>query len=169
MIIGYLPWNQPAAAVDRICMRDDRVELTYVNVATRVDALAEQFAAMGVGRGDVVAVMLPNRVELLLGLMAAWRLGAAATPINPVFTANEAGYQLQDRRRTARPDRGHHPPDHRGVIAAWHEHHRERPHRLPPGGGRPGGHGGDVGGRAAMGQAARMVVAASNSACEAAQ
>jgi long-chain acyl-CoA synthetase len=40
--------------------------------------------------------MLPNRVELLLGLMAAWRLGAAATPINPVFTANEAGYQLQN-------------------------------------------------------------------------
>ena len=40
--------------------------------------------------------MLPNRVELLVGLMATWRLGAAATPINPMFTANEAGYQLQD-------------------------------------------------------------------------
>ena len=40
--------------------------------------------------------MLPNRVELLLGLMAAWRLGAAATPVNPVFTANEAGYQIAD-------------------------------------------------------------------------
>jgi acyl-CoA synthetase (AMP-forming)/AMP-acid ligase II len=93
---GYLPWNQPEAAVDWICMRDDRVELTYANIATRVDALAEQFAATGVGRGDVLAVMLPNRVELLLGLMAAWRLGAAATPINQVFTANEAGYQLQD-------------------------------------------------------------------------
>jgi acyl-CoA synthetase (AMP-forming)/AMP-acid ligase II len=44
----------------------------------------------------VVAVMLPNQVELLLGLMAAWRLGAAATPINPLFTPNEAGYQIQD-------------------------------------------------------------------------
>jgi hypothetical protein len=29
MSIGYLPWNKPEAAVDRICMRDDRVELTY--------------------------------------------------------------------------------------------------------------------------------------------
>ena len=61
-----------------------------------MDAVAEQFAAAGVGRGDVVAVMLPNRVELLLGLMAAWRLGAAATPVNPVFTPNEAGYQIAD-------------------------------------------------------------------------
>jgi long-chain acyl-CoA synthetase len=74
----------------------------------RVEAVAEQFAAAGVGRGDVVAVMLPNRVELLPGLMAAWRLGVAATPINPVFTANEAGYQLQDAGAvlllTSKPD-----------------------------------------------------------------
>ena len=108
MSIGYLPWNQPAAVVDRACVRDGEVELTYGEVATRVDAVAEQFAALGVGRGDVVAVMLPNRVELLLGLMAAWRLGAAATPINPVFTANEAGYQLQDSGAvlllTSKPD-----------------------------------------------------------------
>jgi acyl-CoA synthetase (AMP-forming)/AMP-acid ligase II len=59
-----------------------------------VDAVAEQFAAAGVGRGDVVAVMLPNRVELMIALLAAWRLGAAATPVNPVFTPNEAGYQI---------------------------------------------------------------------------
>ena len=96
MTIGYAPWNQPVAAADRVCLRDGAVELTYAEVARRVEAVAEQFAAMGVGRGDVVAVMLPNRVELLLGLMAAWRLGAAATPINPVFTANEAGYQIRD-------------------------------------------------------------------------
>jgi long-chain acyl-CoA synthetase len=108
MSIGYLPWNQPAAAVDRVCVRDGEVELTYAEAATRVDAVAEQFAAAGVGRGDVVAVMLPNRVELLLGLMAAWRLGAAATPINPVFTANEAGYQVEDSGAvlllTSKPD-----------------------------------------------------------------
>ena len=96
MTIDYLPWNRPATLADRVCVRDTKAELTYAEVARRVDAVAGQFAAAGVGRGDVVAVMLPNRVELLLGLMAAWRLGAAATPINPVFTANEAGYQIAD-------------------------------------------------------------------------
>ena len=94
MTIDYLPWNRPVALADRVCIRDANAELTYAEVARRVDAVAGQFAAAGVGRGDVVAVMLPNRVELLLGLMAAWRLGAAATPVNPVFTANEAGYQI---------------------------------------------------------------------------
>jgi long-chain acyl-CoA synthetase len=96
MTIDYLPWSRPAARADRVYMRDTNVELTYAEVARRVNALAGQFAAAGVGRGDVVAVMLPNRVELLLGLMAAWRLGAAATPVNPVFTANEAGYKIAD-------------------------------------------------------------------------
>ena len=96
MTIDYLPWNCPARLAGQVCLRDTDGELTHAEVARRVEAAAEQFAAAGVGRGDVVAVMLPNRVELLLGLMAAWRLGAAATPVNPVFTPNEAGYQITD-------------------------------------------------------------------------
>ena len=96
MTIDYLPWNRPAMLADRVCMRDTQVELTYAEVARRVDAVAGQLAVAGVGRGNVVAVMLPNRVELLLALLAAWRLGAAATPVNPVFTPNEAGYQIAD-------------------------------------------------------------------------
>jgi len=95
MGIAYLPWTR-ADVAHRPCLRDEAVQLTYAQVAQRVDAVAEQFAARGVGRGDVVAIMLPNRVELLIALMAAWRLGAAATPINPVFTPNEASYQIAD-------------------------------------------------------------------------
>jgi acyl-CoA synthetase (AMP-forming)/AMP-acid ligase II len=70
--------------------------LTYTEMAERVDSFAAQLADRGIGRGDVIAVMLPNRIELLVALMAAWRLGAAATPINPVFTETEAAYQIDD-------------------------------------------------------------------------
>ncbi|GAA4120866.1 long-chain fatty acid--CoA ligase [Nocardioides fonticola] len=98
---SYLPWRQPAGGrADRPCMRDDRIELTYAEFATRVEAVAEQFAEHGVGTGSVVAIMLPNRVELLVSLAAAWRLGAAATPVNPVFTATEATYQIEDADAT---------------------------------------------------------------------
>ncbi|MGV9709808.1 class I adenylate-forming enzyme family protein [Gordonia sp. NPDC003424] len=113
MNLTYLPWNQPADRADRPCVRDERITLTYREFADRVEAAAEQFADHGVGAGSVVAVMLPNRVELLVCLAAAWRLGAAATPINPVFTASEADYQITDsdaqlvvRASTSAPDGG---------------------------------------------------------------
>ncbi|WP_369226137.1 class I adenylate-forming enzyme family protein [Streptomyces sp. R39] len=93
---AYLPWSAEPAHADRPCVRDERHQLTYAEFAAWVEAAAEQFAERGIGRGSVVAVMLPNRVELLVAMAAAWRLGAAATPINPAFTAEEAGYQIQD-------------------------------------------------------------------------
>jgi long-chain acyl-CoA synthetase len=96
MALSYLPWERPTEWDDRRCVRDERVDLTYAEFGTWVDAVAEQFADNGVGRGSVVAVMLPNRVELLVSIVAAWRLGAAATPLNPVFTQTEAGYQISD-------------------------------------------------------------------------
>jgi long-chain acyl-CoA synthetase len=80
MSIDYLPWNQPTSAVARVCMRDGEAELTYAEVATRVDAVAEQFAAMGVGRGDgvsrsAVALKLPSPARRLVGCRGAWRCG----------------------------------------------------------------------------------------------
>lgn len=93
---GYLPWLRSDADASRPCVRDDREELTFGDFGDRVEAVAEQLAGLGVGKGDVVAIQLPNRVELLVSMVAAWRLGAAATPVNPAFTANEAGYQIGD-------------------------------------------------------------------------
>ncbi|HET6293200.1 MAG TPA: AMP-binding protein, partial [Kribbella sp.] len=94
--LDYLPWRRPPAYDDRPAVRDARQDLTYADLGAWTDAVAEQLAGYGVGPGSVVAVMLPNRVELLVVLVAAWRLGAAATPMNPMFTAHEADYQIND-------------------------------------------------------------------------
>ncbi|RPA66311.1 AMP-dependent synthetase [Gordonia oryzae] len=78
------------------CVADDVVDLTYSAFADRVDACAQALQRLGVTSGDVVATVLPNRAELLVVLMAAWRLRAMATPVNPTFTADEMQYQLVD-------------------------------------------------------------------------
>jgi long-chain acyl-CoA synthetase len=99
MQLGYLPWggsNVFQNVGHEIGLRDDRVELTYRGFDAWVEAFAEQLTEHGFGRGDVLAIMLPNRVELLVAMFAAWRLGGAATPVNPVFTAHEADYQIED-------------------------------------------------------------------------
>jgi long-chain acyl-CoA synthetase len=88
--LDYLPWHRPASYDDRPGVRDANHDLTYAEFGAWVDAVAEQLAEYGVGPGSVVALMLPNRVELLVSIVAAWRLGASATPIKPDLTATEA-------------------------------------------------------------------------------
>ncbi|QKT08588.1 AMP-binding protein [Gordonia sp. X0973] len=93
--IGYFAWNLVDRG-DAPCVRDDNTELGYAAYAERIDILAAQFAKLGVTRGSVVAAWLPNRVELLIALEAAWRLGATATPVNPQFLLPEAKRQIDD-------------------------------------------------------------------------
>jgi acyl-coenzyme A synthetase/AMP-(fatty) acid ligase len=42
--------------------------------------LSGAFAARGVGRGDVVMMLVGNRVEWVLSMLACWRMGAVALP-----------------------------------------------------------------------------------------
>jgi long-chain acyl-CoA synthetase len=51
---------------------------------------------LGIGRGDVVAVVLPNSVDLVTVMFASWRLGVALTPVNPALTKHEAQHQITD-------------------------------------------------------------------------
>lgn len=96
MRLKHLLWESPAAGTGRDCIGDERGMLSYAETDARARAVAQQLAERGIGAGDVVALMLENSVELLVGILATWLLGAAATPINPTFTERELGYQLAD-------------------------------------------------------------------------
>ena len=69
-------------------------------------ARAEALAAAGVTRGDRVALMLSNRIELLEAFVACGWLGAAAVPINTASMGPQIGYLLRRQRRAAAGDRG---------------------------------------------------------------
>ncbi|MEV6767256.1 AMP-binding protein [Nocardia sp. NPDC051030] len=78
------------------CVADDDRALDNAQFLIETRRAAAVLAARGVGAGDVVALMLGNRVEFVVLMFAAWRLGAAVTPINPALTAAEAEYQIAD-------------------------------------------------------------------------
>ena len=82
------------------CIADERQDLDNAGFAERVTAVAAVFEAAGLRPGGVLAIMLPNRVELITSMFAAWRLGAAVTPVNPALTAQEARYQIDDAGAT---------------------------------------------------------------------
>jgi long-chain acyl-CoA synthetase len=96
MPFATLPDVRAEQSPDAHCIADDTISLSNAEFLRRVHAAVSVLRRHGIGRGDVVAVMLPNRVELVVLLFAAWRLGAAVTPINPALTAAEAGHQIAD-------------------------------------------------------------------------
>src|SRR5437667_2773386 len=61
--------------------------LTYLQFNDFVNRWANALAALGVGRGDRVATILPNSLELLATYWACAKLGAAAVPLSPLLLA----------------------------------------------------------------------------------
>ncbi|KXO89307.1 class I adenylate-forming enzyme family protein [Tsukamurella pseudospumae] len=96
MHFALLPAHRAAAAPSAPAVADDDRTLDNAAFHQVIEAAATTLAELGVRRGDVVAVLLPNTADLVVTLFAAWRLGAAVTPINPVLTTDEIRYQATD-------------------------------------------------------------------------
>ncbi|WP_086768385.1 class I adenylate-forming enzyme family protein [Streptomyces bobili] len=96
MNFASLPDRRAALDPDGAAVSDGRQALTNVQLLRRVQAASRHLQDLGVGPGDVVALRLTNRVEFVLLLFAAWRLGATITPVNPSMTDVEVARQLTD-------------------------------------------------------------------------
>lgn len=96
MSFDHLSHTMAARFGDAPAIADDNGSFTFNELDSRVGAFAAQLRELGFGRGDVLAVILPNRVELVVAMFAAWRLGGAITPVNPAFTQTEATRQVGD-------------------------------------------------------------------------
>ncbi|AFM17716.1 acyl-CoA synthetase (AMP-forming)/AMP-acid ligase II [Mycolicibacterium chubuense NBB4] len=96
MNLPLLPDRRAAVAPSAPCLADDDVSLANDQFLDAVRRAASALRRHGVGAGDVVAVMLPNTAYLVVAVFAAWRLGAAVTPLNPSSSNDEAAYQVTD-------------------------------------------------------------------------
>ena len=83
---------------DRVAVRtkDDEISITWGELRERVDALAGGLAALGVQRGDTVALMLSNRPEFHLADLAVMSLGAVPFSIYLTSAPEQIAYVVQD-------------------------------------------------------------------------
>jgi len=81
--------------IDHNSMTGARTELTYAALARLVDRLAAGLARLGVRRGDVVSLQLPNWWQFTALHLAALRLGAVTNPVMPIFRERELGFMLR--------------------------------------------------------------------------
>ena len=84
------------ARPEHVALREgDRVR-TYAELDDRARRVAHALAALGVRRGDSVAVMVPNSFEFFEAIHGSGRLGAVVVPINVHFKADETGWVVTD-------------------------------------------------------------------------
>jgi cyclohexanecarboxylate-CoA ligase len=80
-----------------IADRADRTEakrLTYAELGDLIARAAASLRRLGIGRGDIVSVQLPNWWEFAVISLAAFRIGAIINPLMPIFREHELGYML---------------------------------------------------------------------------
>lgn len=65
-----------------LAILQDNVLLTYAQVNQWANRIAHYLSAQGIGKGDVVAVFIENRPELLVTILALAKLGAVSALLN---------------------------------------------------------------------------------------
>ena len=71
------------------------ITVTYDSLRQQVLAMADALASAGIGRGDRVALALPNGLPAIVGFLAATIAGTAA-PLNPAYPYEEFLFFLGD-------------------------------------------------------------------------
>lgn len=77
------------------------IDLTYRELDALVNSFANALLALGIRKGQVVALFMTNRPEYLISWFAIARIGAVATPMNPSYKEREVAYQLSNSEAVA--------------------------------------------------------------------
>jgi long-chain acyl-CoA synthetase len=81
---------------DRVALIDLGRIYSYAQLAAAVRALAEELARAGIGRGDRVALVLPNGAEFVVAFFAIINVGGSAVPVSPTLEEPEIRAVLGD-------------------------------------------------------------------------
>lgn len=93
-------WTQSAVFArecpDGIALFSQAGERSFRQLHEHANRLANALLALGLKRGDGVALMVRNRPEFIEVLLAALRIGLRLTPVNTHLTGREAAYIVDD-------------------------------------------------------------------------
>jgi len=94
-------WARAADAGQRIAIHADGPGLqprahSYAELQHQANRLSNALAQLRVGRGDRVAIVLPQRFETAVAYMAVFQLGAVAMPLSTLFGPEALEFRLND-------------------------------------------------------------------------
>lgn len=83
------------ATVDHNSITGLSTSLTYADLKDRVDRIANGLIRLGIRKGDVVSIQLPNWWQFQALHLACLRAGAVTNPIMPIFRARELRFMMR--------------------------------------------------------------------------
>lgn len=91
---------------DRVCLEHfspdgHHLSLTYGELAARSSSFANALSALGIDRGDRVALLLPQCFETVVSHVAIYKMGAIALPLALLFGVEALEYRLKAAGATA--------------------------------------------------------------------
>ncbi|MFE9252359.1 amino acid adenylation domain-containing protein [Streptomyces sp. NPDC007088] len=87
---------QAARTPGRVALVLEGEEFTYGELHARANRLARHLIGRGAGPGELVALALPRSVDLLVGLLAIVKTGAAYLPVDAGYPAERIAHMLAD-------------------------------------------------------------------------
>jgi len=74
--------------------------LSYAALDRLSNACASALSALGVARGDRIALLVPNCPQFFIVELGAWKLGAIVAPLNPIYADAEIEAALRESGAT---------------------------------------------------------------------
>ncbi|MBW1780947.1 MAG: long-chain fatty acid--CoA ligase [Deltaproteobacteria bacterium] len=71
-------------------------KITYRELDELVNRFAGALADLGIGKGDKVALLIPNMPQVVIASYAVFRIGGVVVMNNPLYTERELEHQLND-------------------------------------------------------------------------
>ncbi|MGJ7608675.1 amino acid adenylation domain-containing protein, partial [Variovorax sp. LT1R20] len=88
--------QQVARTPDATALVFERTKLSYRELNARTNRLAHHLIARGAGPGHFVALALPRSIEMVCGLLAILKTGAAYVPLDVSYPAERLAFMLED-------------------------------------------------------------------------
>lgn len=107
--VDLAPYPSLPAMLDRVAERfgdkpafsNQGATISWFDLDTLSRRFAAHLRAAGLGKGDRVAIMLPNLLQYPVALFGAFRAGCTVVNVNPLYTERELQYQLADSGASA--------------------------------------------------------------------
>ncbi|MFJ3451672.1 non-ribosomal peptide synthase/polyketide synthase, partial [Pseudomonas sichuanensis] len=94
--VHQLVRDQALRSPDAVAVRAGNEQLSYAQLDAQANRLAHRLLAAGLGRDQLVGVAAERSLEMVVGLLAVLKAGAAYVPLDPAYPRERLAYMIED-------------------------------------------------------------------------